>query len=99
MEHANWCLINKPECGPLHCTCHDRTTAERIEIKYVPTYHVGSTDVLQFLPLPKRGVPGFTHRVILNGVSVDWLGDNASPSLKTARYYAVKHCEKLKSND
>lgn len=43
------------------------------------------TDRLEFLPW--RGLPGFTHRVILNGVATQrWLG-LGRPSVQAAEYF------------
>jgi hypothetical protein len=83
-----------PECGPLHCTC---AVEKILPIKIVPTYHIGSADILQFFPIDKT--PGFTHRVVLNGLAVDYLGDNNRPSVAVCRYYIEKHADKLKSLD
>jgi hypothetical protein len=37
--------------------------------------------------VPVANVPGFTHRVIVDGEPRSWLGDSFHPSVKTARYF------------
>ena len=44
---------------------------------------------LEFVPI--KNVPGFSHRVILNGKPVDWLSNTSKPSVKVAQYYFEKH--------
>ena len=43
---------------------------------------------------PHDGAPGFTHRVVINGIPKDWLGDHKRPSAAMAAFYAVKHGSK-----
>lgn len=45
-----------------------------------------------------QNVPGFTHRVILNGVAVDWLSSESKPSKATAAFFLAKHDSKPGTN-
>jgi len=95
LRHKSWCLIDKPECGPVHCTCR---SGPDLPIRAVTSYHVGTSDVIMFRPV-KGAAPGYSHRVILNGQTIDWLGDHIKPSIEAARFYALKHANLLKSLD
>ena len=56
---------------------------------------VTSIREVEFLPLGQHAVvPGFTHRVIIDGLMKDWLG-HGKPSAKSAEYFLRKHwgCE------
>ena len=44
---------------------------------------------IEFIPF--AGAPGFTHRVVINRVAVDWLGDQHKPNRAAAIYYLDKH--------
>jgi len=44
---------------------------------------------IEFVPV--KNVPGFSHRVILNGSPVDWLSNTSKPSVKVATYFFDKH--------
>jgi hypothetical protein len=46
--------------------------------------------VVAFRPLVGKSVPGFTHRVVIDGTAVDWLG-YSKPSAKAAAYFLRKH--------
>lgn len=44
--------------------------------------------------LPATDVPGFTHRVVINGVATrDWLG-HGKPNAKAAAFFYDKHVSK-----
>jgi hypothetical protein len=50
---------------------------------------------VEFFPISVDGpVPGFTHRVIIDGLARDWLG-YGRPSAKAAAYFLRKHWEML----
>lgn len=61
-------------------------------IKVRKVYQKPDGTTVEFVPV--KNVPGFSHRVILNGKPVDWLTDKVKPSLKTAEYYFEKHGER-----
>ncbi len=60
--------------------------------KLIPTYKSGGNTV-QFYRV--SDVPGFTHRVIFNGVAVGWLAHDHKPNRKAAQFFAEKHRAKL----
>lgn len=46
---------------------------------------------VEFFPLVVDSVvPGFTHRVVIDGIARDWLG-YGKPSAKSAEYFLRKH--------
>lgn len=47
-----------------------------------------TNDLVTFAPVKR--VPGFTHRVIVNGKPISWLADTHRPSVKVAKYYLDK---------
>jgi hypothetical protein len=56
---------------------------------------VTSIREVEFMPFGERTiVPGFTHRVLIDGLMKDWLG-HGKPSAKSAEYFLRKHwgCE------
>ena len=55
----------------------------------IHSYRADNGDVILFHP--SSGVPGFTHRVIINGRAIDWLGDHMRPSTNAAVYFWTKH--------
>lgn len=58
-----------------------------------PTFAAEDGRVLQFVPI--KNVPGFSHRVTINGLAADYLGDNAKPSAKSAEFFLGKHSTQL----
>jgi hypothetical protein len=40
---------------------------------------------------PVKGMPGFSYRVIINDVPVDWHGNHERVSAKSARFFLDKH--------
>lgn len=58
------------------------------KMRLVPRYWDGEHAVT-FVAV--SDVPGFTHRVILDGVAVDWLARSHRPGAKAAEYYRDKH--------
>ena len=58
--------------------------------KAIPTYRNEAGDTIQFFPV--NDVPGFTHRVVINGQGTrDFLGDHVKPSAKHAEFFFQKH--------
>ena len=52
---------------------------------------VTSIREVEFMPFGEHTVvPGFTHRVIIDGLMKDWLG-YGKPSAKSAEYFLRKH--------
>lgn len=72
-----------------------KSKAPKIGVKSVPTFRFDDGHVVEFWPT--IGVPGFTHKVLVRGPATnnqnvrDWLGDNAKPNQKSARYFHEKH--------
>jgi hypothetical protein len=61
--------------------------------KAIPTYHDENGNKVEFFPVNE--LPGFTHRVVINGVfAKDYLGDHCAPSAKVAKFYFEKHNRK-----
>lgn len=54
----------------------------------IPTFMIGDR-VIQFWPV--KNVPGWTHRVTINGQACDWLSGAFKPNRKTAAFYSEKH--------
>jgi len=49
---------------------------------------------IEFIPLSKiykQKTPGFTHRVIMNGIAIDWLSDEYKPGYKASEFFFDKH--------
>lgn len=59
------------------------------DVECVPGYSVAGYKV-EFYPV--SDVPGWTHRVLIDGQPADWLSCEFNPSKKTALFYAQKHC-------
>ena len=55
-----------------------------IEFVYSPP-HTDKKTILRFVP--KKGVPGFSHRVIINDEAFSWLDSRARPSADAAQYF------------
>lgn len=55
-------------------------------------YERGDGVAVEFIKI--ANVPGFSHRVIINGKAVDWLSADFKPSAVSAEYYAEKHYPK-----
>lgn len=54
---------------------------------------VDSLRAVEFIPLGETAVvPGFSHRVVIDGIARDWLG-YGKPSAKSAEYFLRKHWE------
>lgn len=51
---------------------------------------------LEFIKV--RSVPGFSHRVIINGVPRDWLGDHTTPNETNAVFFLDKHVPNRSNN-
>lgn len=43
---------------------------------------------------PVKGVPGFTHRVSIDGIAMGWLGEHVKPSKLTAMFFFDEHALK-----
>ena len=41
--------------------------------------------------VPCQGVPGYSHRVMIDHHPVDWLSSDAKPNGKSAEYFERKH--------
>ena len=41
----------------------------------------------------KKKTPGFSHRVVINGVAKYWLSDDHVPCVAVARYFLEKYTE------
>ena len=55
-----------------------------------PTFWFPEEETLvSFVPYP--GVPGYTHRVTINGCAVDWLSLDHNPTAANAEYFEEKH--------
>lgn len=67
---------------------------KRRRLSFTPRFwdHATKADLL-FVPLdPSRGaLPGFTHRVVIDGQSVGFLSQDHHPNAKAARYFLDKH--------
>lgn len=62
-------------------------------MKFIPKFEAEDGTTVEFRPV--NDVPGFTHRVIINGVAVrDWLG-RGKPSADAARFFFDKHAGAL----
>lgn len=59
-------------------------------MKPVPTYIDGKGNTVTFARLGE-GYPGFTHRVIINRVSVGLLSQKFKPNAKAAEYFLKEH--------
>jgi len=56
----------------------------------IPTFKDHNNKIIvQFVPI--TNVPGFTHRVTMNGAAYAWLGDNAKPNRKSAEYFLDRY--------
>jgi hypothetical protein len=63
---------------------------EEVGMTRIPTYfHDGRQ--IQFWP--EKRVPGFTHRVVIDRVAVDWLAQEYKPNGTAARFFLEKHSE------
>ena len=62
-----------------------------MKITRIPTYKADDGRVVTFHRLNGNGVPGFTHRVAIDGVGRDWLSVEFKPSIEAAAYYLEKH--------
>lgn len=68
---------------------------KKMAVSFRPTYYFEDGTTVQFVPT--QGVHGFTHKVVVTGPGTnnqpvrDWLGDNAKPNEKAARYFHEKH--------
>ena len=51
---------------------------------------VTSVREVEFFPLSDAIVPGFSHRVVIDGIAKDWLG-YGKPSGRSAEYFLRKH--------
>lgn len=61
-------------------------------MKFIPKFIAEDGTTIEFHPV--NDVPGFTHRVVINGQAVrDWLG-HGKPSAKAAHFFYDKHCRK-----
>jgi hypothetical protein len=58
-------------------------------MKMLPTYVSPNGVRIEFHSI--SDVPGFSHRVFVNGIGRDWLGDEFKPSAKVAQYFLEKH--------
>lgn len=61
----------------------------RIRLRFIPHFVTDAGATVAFVPL--ANAPGFTHRVIINRRSVDWLAEGHPPNAKAARYFIEKH--------
>jgi len=59
--------------------------------KYVYAVSESRNVTIEFLPLATGTAPGFTHRVLIGGESVDWLSDTSKPNTRAAGYFLRKH--------
>ena len=60
-----------------------------MKITVIPTFQAGDGRVLQFVKV--TGVPGFSHKVIIDGVATrEWLADDFKPSAKAALFFLTK---------
>jgi hypothetical protein len=58
----------------------------------VPTFLAGDGRIIQFFPLTDRVLrQSSTHRVVVDGLAVDWLGRGFWPSRKSAQFFLDKH--------
>lgn len=55
----------------------------------IPTYEDSDGNVIQFRRV--QDVPGYSHRVVLNGLAVGWLGVDFKPSSAVAGYFLREH--------
>ena len=60
-------------------------------LKMIPTYGDGTNEV-RFIAIDhsKGAMPGFTHRIIVNRVSVGFLSAKFKPSAKVAEFFLQK---------
>ena len=58
-------------------------------MRAIPTYEDKAGNIIQFRTI--HNIPGFSYRVVRNGLAVDWLRNDQRPSAKVAAYYAEKH--------
>jgi hypothetical protein len=56
---------------------------------YVRTIYCEGSDTVEFVKL-NGNAPGFSHRVVINGVAVDWLGSHVRPSKTAAKFFLGK---------
>lgn len=60
------------------------------EIVEIKKYVFADGNVVEMFPI--KDVIGYTHRIIINGVSVrSWLAHHQKPSKDVARYFYNKH--------
>jgi len=70
-----------------------------VTVKFKPVIKFVETETQTTVEFyPKDKTPGFTHRVVINGISKDWLGDNAKPNAKSAAFFFNKHCVATKTS-
>jgi len=65
-----------------------------MKLKKEVKYKNDKGQYLEFIPLKriyKHATPGITHRVLINGVTKDWLSDDYKPGIKAALYFLEKH--------
>lgn len=61
---------------------------EAPDLMFVSKFVAGDGTTVEFVPV--SGVPGYTHRVAINGAARDWLG-HGQPSVKAAKFFLEKH--------
>jgi hypothetical protein len=67
------------------------------KMQAIPTYESADGTVIQFRCIDD--MPGFSHRVTVDGVAKDWLSNECKPSAKVAEYFYGKHAEKAPSDE
>ena len=55
--------------------------------------YVDGTHKVTFVKVPN--VPGFTHKVLVDGHNVAWLSDSHRPSCQNAEFFAEKYGAEL----
>lgn len=63
-----------------------------MKLTAIPTFRSENGHTVQFFPVTDKVLRlTSSHRVVINGLAVDWLSSDFKPSAKTARFYLEKH--------
>jgi hypothetical protein len=60
-----------------------------MKLTNIPKYRAEDGTTIEYAPV--KDAPGFSHRVLINGIPVDWQGNHRKPSKKSAVYFLEKH--------
>lgn len=58
-------------------------------MRAIPTFEASDGAIIQFIRV--SGIPGFSHRVLINAQPKDWLGLGFTPSAAAAEFFHAKH--------